>query len=308
VLPPSSAQGNRKTGRTRGQWGDPKPLYGVMSRGSGSGGGMGSGIGTGAGSGRGTGMGSGSGSGSGSPPPAAPSVNATTSASPPDATRSISGGIVNGKAVSLPKPAYPAAASAVNATGAVSVQVTIDESGKVISSRPVSGHPLLRAAAKTAASTAKFVPTMMSGQPVKVMGIITYNFVGPNRPATVSRSLSRPRVIETAAAPPPPPSPAKLRRQRLKEKLHTWLYGVVIRLRTGKTKPGPNESTFVQQRKASIQILLNDNSPETLRKLKALGFDAAPGQDGTTVSGTIALEKLAALVEMEQVKLVLPIT
>ena len=91
--------------------------------------------------------------------------------------KQISGGVLNGKATSLPKPPYPPAARAVRAAGAVSVQVLIDESGSVVSASAVSGHPLLRAAAVQAARGARFSPTMLSGQPVKVSGVITYNFV-----------------------------------------------------------------------------------------------------------------------------------
>ena len=93
--------------------------------------------------------------------------------------RTISGGVLNGKAVSLPAPEYPAAAKAVRAQGAVSVQIMIDEEGSVISATAVSGHPLLRAAAEAAARLATFGPTQLSGQPVKVTGILTYNFVLP---------------------------------------------------------------------------------------------------------------------------------
>ncbi|MEP6900233.1 MAG: TonB family protein [Actinomycetota bacterium] len=91
--------------------------------------------------------------------------------------KTISGGVVNGKATNLVKPPYPAAARAVRAAGAVNVQVTIDESGNVISASAISGHPLLRAAAVQAARSSKFSPTMLSGQAVKVTGVIVYNFV-----------------------------------------------------------------------------------------------------------------------------------
>jgi periplasmic protein TonB len=91
--------------------------------------------------------------------------------------RTISGGVLNGKATSLPKPAYPPAARAVRAAGTVTVQVTIDESGRVISASATGGHPLLRSAAVSAAHGARFSPTLLSGQPVKVTGVITYNFV-----------------------------------------------------------------------------------------------------------------------------------
>ncbi|PYS45703.1 MAG: hypothetical protein DMF68_21420 [Acidobacteria bacterium] len=89
----------------------------------------------------------------------------------------ISGGVLNGKAISLPKPPYPAIAKAAHAAGTVTVQVTIDESGKVISAHAVGGHPLLQQAAVQAAYGARFTPTQLSGQPVKVTGVITYNFV-----------------------------------------------------------------------------------------------------------------------------------
>lgn len=90
--------------------------------------------------------------------------------------KQISGGVLNGKAVYLPKPPYPPAARAVRASGSVIVQVLVDESGNVVSSGAVTGHPLLRAAAVAAAREAKFSPTLIAGRPVKVSGVITYNF------------------------------------------------------------------------------------------------------------------------------------
>ena len=89
----------------------------------------------------------------------------------------ISGGVLNGKATSLPIPAYPAAARAVNAEGTIIVEVVIDEEGSVNTATAVSGHPLLRAASVDAARGAKFTPTLLMGEPVKVTGVITYNFV-----------------------------------------------------------------------------------------------------------------------------------
>ena len=93
--------------------------------------------------------------------------------------KTISAGVVNGKAKTLPVPEYPAEAKAVKAAGAVNVQVTIDENGNVISAAATSGHSLLRASAVEAARQAKFSPTLLSGKPVKVTGVIVYNFV-PN--------------------------------------------------------------------------------------------------------------------------------
>lgn len=88
----------------------------------------------------------------------------------------ISGGVLNGKAISLPPPEYPAVARQARASGTVVVQVTIDEYGNVVGARAVSGHPLLQAAAVAAAQQARFAPTFMMGEAVKVTGVITYNF------------------------------------------------------------------------------------------------------------------------------------
>lgn len=97
--------------------------------------------------------------------------------------RVISGGVLNGKAVNLVKPAYPPAARAVAASGTVNVQVVIDEEGKVIAATAVSGHPLLKQAAEQAARESTFSATSLSGQKVKVTGIIVYNFAADPPPA-----------------------------------------------------------------------------------------------------------------------------
>ena len=96
---------------------------------------------------------------------------------PPTPGSESRGGVVNGKAISLPKPKYPADARAAHVSGTVAVEVLIDESGEVVSSKATSGNPLLVDAAETAACSARFSPTLLSGQPVKVSGVITYNFV-----------------------------------------------------------------------------------------------------------------------------------
>jgi len=86
------------------------------------------------------------------------------------------GGVVNSKAVSLPKPKYP---KAVKTSGTVIVQVKIDEQGNVIEAKVCGGHSLLGAEAEKAAKQAKIRPTILSGIPVKVSGIIVYNFIPP---------------------------------------------------------------------------------------------------------------------------------
>lgn len=88
----------------------------------------------------------------------------------------ISGGVVNGKAISLVKPVYSATAKNLGLKGEVKVQVTIDENGNVIAADAISGHALLRNSAVAAARASKFSPTTLSQQKVKVTGVIVYQF------------------------------------------------------------------------------------------------------------------------------------
>jgi len=85
--------------------------------------------------------------------------------------------LLNGEALSLPKPPYPQIAKQLRIQGTVNVQVVISETGKVISAKAVSGNAALVTAAQQAALQARFSPSVLGDQPVKVSGIITYNFV-----------------------------------------------------------------------------------------------------------------------------------
>lgn len=100
------------------------------------------------------------------PPPPPPPT------SPPTTSVVVSGGVLNGKAISKPDPVYPQ----IDQSGIVVVQVLVDEGGRVISANAVSGPPLLRQAAVQAAYQAQFSQTLLSGQPVKLSGTLTYNF------------------------------------------------------------------------------------------------------------------------------------
>jgi protein TonB len=91
--------------------------------------------------------------------------------------RIIHKSVINGEALSLPKPPYPPLAKQMRIQGSVSVQVLIDETGKVVSAKAVSGNPALVSAAQRAAFEARFSPTLLDAQPMKVSGVITYNFV-----------------------------------------------------------------------------------------------------------------------------------
>ncbi len=95
----------------------------------------------------------------------------------PRTTGPIIGGVLNGKAILLAHPEYPAAARKKHEAGMVEVRILIDEFGNVIEAEALNGPPNLRDAAVAAARKSRFTPTRLMGQPVKVSGRIIYNFM-----------------------------------------------------------------------------------------------------------------------------------
>jgi len=135
-----------------------------------------------------------------------------------DEGRVIKGGVLNGKAVSLPKPTYPDEARIAKFRAMVAVSVVIDEAGNVISAKRVPKmkageqtepteadrlRSLLEEAAEAAALQARFSPTMLSGTPVKVSGQIVYNFVADDLKTTENEASATARVGKNAEAPSP---------------------------------------------------------------------------------------------------------
>lgn len=96
--------------------------------------------------------------------------------SPSAPKHSIAGGVLNAKETYKPEPEYPPIAKAARVQGTVTVKVLVGEDGSVIAAQAESGHPLLQAAAVKAARQARFSTTLLDGKPVKVLGVITYNF------------------------------------------------------------------------------------------------------------------------------------
>lgn len=113
------------------------------------------------------------------PPPApkpTPKPEPTATPEPPRTLVTRSEGVLQGSAIRRATPTYPAMARQVKAMGTVQVQVTISEQGRVIEAAVLNGHPLLRNAALEAAKQWAFTPTRLSNVPVKVQGVLTFNF------------------------------------------------------------------------------------------------------------------------------------
>jgi protein TonB len=112
-----------------------------------------------------------------------PRVRITDDAKPPEppplkppTTRRVTSEVLNSKLISAPPPIYPAMAKQIRMEGSVNIQILVDEQGKVVSAQVMSGSPMLSPAAREAAMRARFTPTTLNGVPVKIQGVITYNF------------------------------------------------------------------------------------------------------------------------------------
>ena len=93
------------------------------------------------------------------------------------ADKKIDSGVINGRALQLPKPVYPSLARKAHVQGEVRVQVIIGKDGTVVAAAAISGHPLLLTASVAAARDATFTPTEYHGKAVKVVGVLQYNFI-----------------------------------------------------------------------------------------------------------------------------------
>ena len=114
----------------------------------------------------------------GAQPPPPPRINAEPAGEIANSLpgKMILGGDLDDAAVVKPTPPYPPIAKAAHASGLVKVEIVVDELGRVIAAHAISGHPLLQAAAVAAARAARFSPTSLDGQPVKLKGFLTYKF------------------------------------------------------------------------------------------------------------------------------------
>jgi protein TonB len=80
------------------------------------------------------------------------------------------------KATQKVNPSYPQTARAARVGGIVTVYLEIDENGAVKTVHRTNGPQLLRQAAEDAARRWKFKPTVIEGQPRRVLGFINFNF------------------------------------------------------------------------------------------------------------------------------------
>lgn len=107
--------------------------------------------------------------------PGPPKPKSAPAAGVPKQVR-ISEGIVLSKVIRKVHPKYPPLAREIRISGAVRLDITIDELGDVIDIRVISGPEPLVKNAREAVSQWKFTPTLLNNRPVKVKASINIIF------------------------------------------------------------------------------------------------------------------------------------
>jgi TonB family protein len=94
-------------------------------------------------------------------------------------TMHVSSGVLEGILIDKPAPSYPAEAKDGRISGEVTVEILVDESGRVERAIATSGPRLLQEAAANAAYKAQFRAPKLGGNPTKIVGVLSYRFVLP---------------------------------------------------------------------------------------------------------------------------------
>ncbi len=79
-------------------------------------------------------------------------------------------------AVNKVQPEYPPIARQLKVSGAVELEVVVDETGKVEQVKIISGNPILTAPSAAALKHWKFTPFTDGGKPVKALVPFNFNF------------------------------------------------------------------------------------------------------------------------------------
>jgi len=201
---------------------------------------------------------------------------------------------LSGRTIAIAEPFYPEAAREKKALGEVVVEVTVDRDGTILTAKAVSGDETLHSSCESAALLSKFAPVMANGARVRVSGEIVYNFKAADSVSVVLRKM---KAV--------PPTDADKRASAMSQKMHFWVYALAMRVENKSAEPTPNESRFVRDGKADVQIELSLTSASILKMLKDAGLEILSDKT-RTVSGRIAVENLAALAAIKEVMLISP--
>ena len=177
------------------------------------------------------------------------------------------------------KPVYPQTAKAF---GTVNVDVTINNLGKVISAKAVSGEKSLFQAAESFANKAKFEIPKTDFEIKQIKGTIVFDFA-KNKVVSASKTLQNLKI------------------EVKPNKFQSTVKALVLRLNRGGAS-APEDAGFVAGGKANLIVRINDLNSATVAELKRNGFEVLTEMtSANAVVGKIAIEKIAALAELESV-------
>lgn len=204
------------------------------------------------------------------------------------------------KATAMPKPEFPAAVDPAKMAGQgavpIAVDVTLDAAGNVTAAKAVAGDAALRPlqalykAAETAAMSAKFEVPKVGRDIIKITGTIVYEFTKDKKVVTSEQLLNAQITVKP-------------------NKYHSAVRAVVERLKANLPAAAATESEakFVTADRAYIVVRVKDMKPETIAALRAAGLEVvAEMPSANAVVGRIAIEKLAALAELDAVTFISP--
>lgn len=177
-------------------------------------------------------------------------------------------------------PAYP---SAAKTGGKVNVEVTLDAKGNVAAAKAVSGDKIFFETAENAVRSAKFTIPQASREIKKITGIIIFDFKAKTKTVTASNALQNVKV------------------EIKPNKFQSMVKALIERLKS-KTALTADDLKFVKEGKAEILVRVSELNAETVNALKAAGLEVLTEMTSSNaVVGRIAVEKLAALAEIETV-------
>jgi Ca-activated chloride channel family protein len=221
----------------------------------------------------------------------------------------------NGKPITVQVPAVvpegvdPVKSGAISVDGVDSQNASVGStiSARLIKSLPVNGRSsanLVTMSSGTVAETVTITKDERKSKPKRASGSGTGNGSGSgsgsgggigygygrgdNDAATV-KVESRPKTAD------------EIHDDMIKAKLHMWLYALAQR----DNKAVTNKESFVRDGKASIVIELSKLSDAVREKLRAAGLEIV-NEKRNKLYGRIAVEKLSALADIDEVKLVVP--
>lgn len=201
---------------------------------------------------------------------------------------------LQGRVAAAAEPVYPVEAAEARALGIVEVQIATDLEGTVISAKAVSGNAKLRAASEQAAMLTKFYPTLINGLKARISGKILYDFVSADKVGVYVRSM---KAL--------PPTAADLAAIKRSTKLHYWVYDLVMRTERGESALTANDRLFITGGNARVTVTLAKRSEAAINALRTAGL-VITAERGASITGTIAVARIASLADIADVRLITP--